>query len=144
MLAAKTHKMQTNTASTVAKDPTKPASKIGPSPAHSLPAPQPDGRPAPARSLPVPHLTAARIRSLPAVGVGRGPGHLDQAARGDHGISAGSRSMRRRVRQVRSPVRHGLATISPRFVFKASLPPRSRQHPRRKKANNRSVNSRTG
>src|SRR5258706_3367908 len=54
MLAAKTHKMQTNTASTVAKDPTKPASKIGPSPPHSLPAPQPDGRPAPARSLPVP------------------------------------------------------------------------------------------
>jgi hypothetical protein len=67
MLAAKTHKMQTNTASTVAKDPTKPASKIGPSPPHSLPAPQPDGRPAPARSLPVPQPDGrpAPARSLP-------------------------------------------------------------------------------
>src|SRR5438477_12530743 len=67
MLAAKTHKMQTNTASTVAKEPMKPAPKIGPAAARSLPVPQPDGRPAPARSLPVPQPDGrlAPARSLP-------------------------------------------------------------------------------
>src|SRR5258705_8524238 len=67
MLAAKTHKMQTNSASAAAQEPTKPAPKIGPAPARSLPVAQVDGRPAPAHSLPVPQSDGrlAPAHSLP-------------------------------------------------------------------------------